>query len=180
LFAIVLAAAVASAAFVGQRFAAKAAAVRMCGVDDLAVKSTDARRQGRDVVVVTALGTWGTSPSLLRQRLTVAVKPYQARFSSGATVRGIRGNPATRTVRFTLRPGNAVVYSWRWKNWCGRLRGFSLQAAWGRSSRVPSQRVRPPACASRGKPSALAPATVSVRRCSTGDYPSPPIWDSRS
>src|SRR5437667_9588981 len=99
LCAVVVAATVTPAAFVGQHVAAQAAALRVCGFDDLAVKSTDARRHGRDVVVVTALGTWGTSPCLLRRHLRLAVKPYRARLSPRGTVRGIRGNPAARTVR---------------------------------------------------------------------------------
>jgi hypothetical protein len=149
---------------------ARASALRKCGADDLAVKSTDARRQGRDVVVVTALGTWGTSACSMRLRVQVAVIPGKARFSSGKVVRGIRGNPATRTVRRTLRPGSVVVLAWRWRNWCGKRASFALQPVWGKGDLVPSQRVRAPSCRSRKRPSALLRTKASVRLCTRSDY----------
>ena len=119
------------ASFVGQHHRAQARALRSCRDDDLSVRSTDAHRVGADVVADTALGSWGTSPCLLHERLRFAVKPVTARWSPGGAIRRIRGNPATMLVKTVLEPGSVHVYSWRWRNWCGVRGKDVLQASWG-------------------------------------------------
>src|SRR4051812_24121355 len=93
------------ASLTGQHHRAQAEAVRSCRDDDLAVRSTDAHEVGADVVGVTALGSWGTSPCLLHERLRFAVKPVSARWSPGGAIQRIRGNPVTRLVKMVLEPG---------------------------------------------------------------------------
>jgi hypothetical protein len=168
--AVVPAAALLGCLSVARQPAARASALRKCRADDLAIKSTDARRRGRDVVVVTALGTWGTSACSARLRLKVTVIPSKARFSTGKVVRGIKGNPAMRTVRRTLEPGSVIVLAWRWRNWCGKRGAFALQPIWGKGDLVPSQRVGAPACRSRKRPSTLSRTKASVHVCTRSDY----------
>ena len=98
------------------------------------------------MVAVTALGTWGTSSCLLRVRLRVALKPYRERLSPRGTIQRVEGNPAAKALRVVLRPGGLLVYSWRWRNWCGHKGRFVLQPAWGRYAFWPSLGVRPPTC----------------------------------
>jgi hypothetical protein len=156
--------------FASERQAARATSVRTCGPDDLAVKSTDTRREGRDVIAVTALGSWGTSSCLLRVRLTVAVKPYKKRFSPRGTIRSIRGNPAAKALAVVLRPGGLLFYSWRWRNWCGLGGSFAVQPAWGRYAFWPSQRVSPPICRSKAERSTFMQVKNATRRCTRADY----------
>ena len=121
------------------------------------------------MVAVTALGTWGTSPCLLHERLRFAVKPVTARWSPGGAIRRIRGNPATKLVKTVLEPGSVHVYSWRWRNWCGVRGKDVLQASWG-GALVPSQAVKAPRCIGKGTPSILRRVRPSTRGCAVADY----------
>lgn len=158
------------APLVGAPPAARAGGLGTCGPDDLAVKNTDARRDLNDVVAVTALGTWGTSSCVLRVRLSVALKAYKKRLSPTGTIQGIKGNPAARALDVVLRPGGLLVYSWRWRNWCGRQGRFVVQPAWGRYAFWPSQRVRPPTCKSKVERSTFVQVKHGTRSCTRADY----------
>jgi hypothetical protein len=168
--ALALGTAIALSLLAGKHQAARAAGVRTCGPDDLAVKSTSARRDGKDVVAVTALGTWGTSSCLLRVRLRVALKPYRERLSPRGTIQRVEGNPAAKALRVVLRPGGLLVYSWRWRNWCGHKGRFVLQPAWGRYAFWPSLGVRPPTCRSKFERSTFAQVKGASRGCTAADY----------
>lgn len=160
-----------SVSFDGRRHAARAATLPACGPDNVPLPPTDARRAGRDVVGVTALGTWGTSACLLRDRLTFAVKRSTDRFSKGGVIRSVRGNPATKIVNVVLKPGSVVVYSWRWRNWCGSGNHFALQARWSSLAYIaPSQTVKPPTCTSRRSRSTLSKKRPSITSCSPAAY----------
>jgi hypothetical protein len=160
-----------SVSFGGQRHAAHAATLRACGPDTIPLPPTDARRVGGDVVGVTALGTWGTSACLLRDRLTFAVKRSTDRFSRGGVIRPVRGNPATKIVNVVLKPGSVLVYSWRWRNWCGSGGHFTLQARWsGLAYVASSQAVKPPICTSGRSRSTLSKKRPSISSCPTAAY----------
>ena len=122
------------------------------------------------MIAVTALGTWGTSSCLLRMHLRVAVKPYMARLSPTGTIQSIKGNPAAKALDVVLRPGGLLVYSWRWRNWCGRAGRFAVQPAWGKYAFWPSQRVGPPTCRSKVKPSTFVQVNEATRDCTQADY----------
>ena len=160
-----------SAPFAADRHAARASTLQACGEDNIPLPSTDARRVGGDVVGVTALGTWGTSACVLRDRLSFAVKRSRDRFSRGGVIRSIRGNPATKIVNVVLKPGSVLVYSWRWRNWCGAGGHFTLQARWsGLAYIAPSQTVKPPTCTSKHSSSTLSKKRPSITTCSAAAY----------
>jgi hypothetical protein len=167
--ACALAAGLFTALLAGQRQPARAGDVRACGIDDLAVMSTDARRAGADVLALTALGTWGTTPCRLREELTVDVKPYSERFKKGGALRGIRGAPAAKRIDAVLKPGGVLLYSWKWRNWCGHRGSFTVEPAWG-GDISPSQAVKAPTCESPTGGSRLMQVADAVPRCSTHDY----------
>jgi hypothetical protein len=157
------------ASFAVQHHRAQARTLRSCRDDDLSIRSTDAHQVGADVVAVTALGSWGTSPCLLHERLRFAVKPVTARWSPRGAIRGIRGNPATTLVKAVLEPGSVHVYAWRWRNWCGAHGKGVLQASW-RGALVPSQAVKAPRCTAKRAPAILGRVKPSIRRCAVADY----------
>jgi hypothetical protein len=126
---------------------------------------------GKKVTGVVAVWTWGTSPCLLHSRLTFVVKRFAQRVSPGGAIRSVSGNPGTASVRVVLTPGAVWAASWRWRNWCGRGGRFQLQPnfrAWPYLA-VPTNGVRPPACASRAARSTLVRVPVRLRRCSMAD-----------
>lgn len=159
------------ASVVGPRQVARAATPVACSGDQVASATTDARRVGQDVVGLTAVGTWGAARCVLRDRLTFAVQPASDRFSSNGMIRSIKGNPAARAVNVILKPGDALVYSWRWQNWCGAHGRFTLQAFWrGLPYTVPSQAVKPPACTDRHVRSILGETRPNITTCSATAY----------
>jgi hypothetical protein len=172
LLAVVAAAAVLiSTSFAGQRHAARAATLQACTEDTIPPAVTDTRRVGGDVVAVTALGTWGTAPCLLRDRLTFTVKHSKDRFSGRGAIPGIRGNPATKIVKAVMRPGSVLVYSWHWRNWCSGGGHFTLQARWSDLAYIaPSQAVKPPTCTSRRSGSRLSKKRPSIKTCPAAAY----------
>jgi hypothetical protein len=126
---------------------------------------------GREVIGVVAASTWGTSPCLLRTRLTFAVKRFSRRVSPGGAIRGVKGNPGAATVRVVLQPGAVFAAAWRWRNWCGRSGRFQLQPSfrdWPYLA-VPTAAIRPPACTSHAGRSTLVRVPVRLRRCSAAD-----------
>lgn len=156
---------------VGQRHEARAATFPACSPDYVAQATTDARRVGNEVVGLTALGTWGASACVLHDRLSFAVQPASDRFSSKGVIRSIKGNPGAKNVSVTLRPGNVLVYSWRWRNWCGAHGRFTLQSFWKPLPyTIPSQTVKAPRCVNRGSRSTLSETRPSIRACPAAAY----------
>lgn len=158
-------------AVVGPRHVAGAATLQACNGDQVASATTDARRVGDDVVGLTAVGTWGSAPCLLHDRLTFAVQHASDRFSSNGVIRSIRGNPAARTVNVTVKPGDVLVYAWRWRNWCGAHGRYTLQAFWrALPNTTSSQAVKPPPCTDRQARSTLGKTRPDIATCSPTAY----------
>lgn len=166
----------ASVSFAGQRHAARAATLPACTMghttfDYATQAATTARRVAGTVVAVTSVGTWGTSACLLHDRLMFAVQDASDRFSPRGVIRSVAGNPAARAVNLILRPGDLLLYSWRWRNWCGARSRFILQASWkALPFTTPSQAVKPPSCVDRGSRSTLSATRPSIRVCPTTGY----------
>lgn len=163
--------AVVSVGVAGQQRAARAGALPECSGDEIPLPTTVAQRVGGEVVGVTALGTWGTSPCVLHDRLTFAAQPASDRFSPHGVIRSIKGNPAVKAMNITLRPGNVRVYAWRWRNWCGAHGRFIVQASWkALPYTIPSESVTPPRCVERGSRSTLSETRPAIRPCATTAY----------
>lgn len=160
-------------ALVGPRGAARAASLTACSGDQVASATTDARNVHGAVIGITAISTWGTVRCSLRERLTIAIEPASDRESTTGALVSISGNPARKRVREVLRPGDVLVYSWRWRNWCAHPGRFIVQAFWSGSAYTaptPSQAVTPPTCTARDSRSTLLKTRPSITACPAAAY----------
>jgi hypothetical protein len=147
----------------------RSAVARPCALDNSPGPSTFAEHKAGRVIAITSIGSWGTTPCRLRERMTFLVKRATRLVSEQGAVRSIKQRPATVTINLLLKPGRVALMGWQWQNWCGRSASFQLQADWG-GALAPSRATTPPACHAVRAPSTLTLIPVHLSTCSRSAY----------